>query len=237
MTLTTLYRTVARRARLGAVAVVALASACQSKAPDAGGDTALARDLAQAQLRSMQPSTERGEYPALHAGDTSRREDTSGTVVVATSPDPGPPVVVPAPKPQGAQAPASTHQPVGPRVDHRPGDTTSAGACGSPALAQQRACIAAHLAVSDARLNRVYGELISVLRERAHVSAGPDPRMVRGLRSAQRAWIVARDRECQRRTRGVGGKLWAPPRAACLAEVSSRRADELAGMLREAKRR
>lgn len=113
-------------------------------------------------------------------------------------------------------------------------DTSSSGPCGSPSLASQRACISASLAVSDVRLNSVYGALIRQLRHNAGPGAGREPRMVSGLRSAQRAWIVTRDQDCLRRTRGVGGPLWAPARARCLAEESDKRADELDAMLREA---
>lgn len=113
-------------------------------------------------------------------------------------------------------------------------DTSASGPCGSPSLASQRACIDAHLAVSDVRLNSVYGALINALRHNAGPGAGREPRMVRGLRSAQRAWIVTRDRDCLRRTRGVGGPLWAPARARCLGEESDNRADELDAMLRSA---
>ncbi|MGI8403896.1 MAG: hypothetical protein ACR2OE_03865 [Thermomicrobiales bacterium] len=49
--------------------------------------------------------------------------------------------------------------------------------------------------------------------------------------------MVARDQECLRRTRGVGGALWAPARAKCLGEASDRRAAELEGMLRSARGR
>lgn len=118
---------------------------------------------------------------------------------------------------------------IGPDVGH---DTSPDGPCGSPSPASQRACITAHLAVSDVRLNSVYGALINALRRDAGPDAGREPSAVRSLRSAQRAWIETRDRDCLRRTRGVGGPLWAPARAECLAQESEKRADELDSMLR-----
>lgn len=224
-----------------------LAPACRSKAPDAGGDTALARDLAEVQLRSMQ---QRGPSDsARQVGDVPLGPDSARTVIVATSPTTPQPVVAPGTAGTRGTVPArplpgvstSTPQPAQsqsasaarPRVGSTLASASTAARCGSPRMADQHACIAASLAVSDVRLNRVYNALIVALREQAHVLASArEPRMVRGLRSAQRAWIVTRDRECKRRTRGVGGRLWAPARARCLAEISNQRADELEGMLR-----
>jgi uncharacterized protein YecT (DUF1311 family) len=86
-----------------------------------------------------------------------------------------------------------------------------------------------YLAQSDVELDRNYQALIARLRRQAGTPAGaPEPPSVRSLRSAQRAWLVYRDTECRRRSRGQEGPLWAPTRARCLGEFSGRRAEELA---------
>lgn len=228
--------------------------ACSRKPSDALADTALARDLAQVQQRGMQPPQTLADSQAASIGMPPLSD--SNTVIVATSPTAAAPrpasaalssVTTGSTRATTATAPVAAATPT-PRVPSRgsgaterrasrSGDTSAAGPCGSPSAASQRACIAAHLAVSDVRLDNVYASLIAVLREKAGASAGREPRMVRGLRSAQRAWIVVRDQVCQRRTRGVGGPLWAPARARCLADESNKRADELAGMLRSARGR
>ncbi len=84
-----------------------------------------------------------------------------------------------------------------------------------------------HLAKSDVTLNRTYQEMIRELRSR---DPG-DPTSVMRLRQSQRAWLVFRDRECRQRNRGSEGELWAPVRANCLGEFSSRRAKELEAAL------
>ena len=104
--------------------------------------------------------------------------------------------------------------------------------CNSPALADQRACISAHLARNDAGLNQVYNDVIAAMRRRANTAPGdPDPPEVQRLRATQRAWIARRDSECRRRGRGREGPLWAPQRAQCLEEVSQARARDLSNTL------
>lgn len=235
-----------RRSRLAVAVVLALVtgSGCRSKAPDVNGDTALARDLAEVQLRGMQGTPRTlADSQAVSVGMRPLSDSTAdlNTEVVATSPTASPATRVPTGATRMATAshtPARSARAAGatpPRIAANAGrDTSAAGPCGSPSLASQRACIDANLAVSDVRLNSVYGALIRELRHNAGPGAGREPRMVRGLRSAQRAWIVTRDQDCVRRTRGLGGPLWAPVRARCLAEESDKRAGELDAMLRAA---
>ncbi|MGI8548128.1 MAG: lysozyme inhibitor LprI family protein [Gemmatimonadaceae bacterium] len=229
-------------------------AACSRKPHEAVADSAIARDLAEVQQRGMQSPQTLADSQAASVGMPSLSD--SNTVIVAISPTAtGRPLqagthtavttarapALPATMPVTAATPAVRIPSRGSVAAGPPrsgaGDTSTAGPCGSPSAASQRACITAHLAVSDVRLNSVYGSLIAALRQNAGASAGREPRMVRGLRSAQRAWIVVRDRECQRRTRGVGGQLWAPARARCLADESNKRADELQRMLRSTPRR
>jgi uncharacterized protein YecT (DUF1311 family) len=85
------------------------------------------------------------------------------------------------------------------------------------------------IAAADARLNRTYRALIAEMRRQENVAPGAnDPPSVQKLRIAQRSWLVYRDNECRKRGRGKEGALWARPRARCLGEFSTRRANELA---------
>ncbi len=109
--------------------------------------------------------------------------------------------------------------------------------CSSPALADQRACIAAHLARNDAGLNQVYNDVIAAMRRRASTAPGdPDPPEVQRLRAVQRAWIARRDAECRQRGRGREGPLWAPQRAQCLEDLSLARGRELSNTLARLRR-
>lgn len=102
-------------------------------------------------------------------------------------------------------------------------------ACSSPTPENQSECIRVSIATSDARLNRIYRALITEMRRQEKVPpSAKDPPSVQRLRVAQRQWVVYRDNQCRKRGRGKEGALWARPRARCLAEFASRRANELA---------
>ncbi len=106
--------------------------------------------------------------------------------------------------------------------------------CASPATADQRRCLMMHLARSDVALDHTYQTLIAEMKRREGTPPGArEPESVHQLRVAQRAWLVYRDTECRQRNRGKEGPLWAPVRAACLAEFSGAREEELAKLLRE----
>jgi uncharacterized protein YecT (DUF1311 family) len=106
--------------------------------------------------------------------------------------------------------------------------------CASPATSDQRRCLMMHLARSDVGLDRTYQALIAALkREEGTPLGAKEPESVHQLRVAQRAWLVYRDTECRQRNRGKEGPLWAPVRAACLAEFSGAREEELGRLLRE----
>lgn len=106
--------------------------------------------------------------------------------------------------------------------------------CASPSTPDQRRCLMMHLARSDVALDRTYQALIAELKRKEGTPAGArEPESVHQLRVAQRAWLVYRDTECRQRNRGKEGALWAPVRAACLAEFSGAREQELAKLLRE----
>lgn len=106
--------------------------------------------------------------------------------------------------------------------------------CASPATPDQRRCLMMHLARSDVSLDRTYQALIGELkRQEGRAPGAREPESVHQLRVAQRAWLVYRDTECRQRNRGKEGPLWAPVRAACLAEFSGAREEELAKLLKE----
>jgi uncharacterized protein YecT (DUF1311 family) len=108
--------------------------------------------------------------------------------------------------------------------------------CESPAADDQRRCLMEHLATSDVLLDRYYQALILRLKSEAGTtSSATEPPAVQRLRTTQRAWLVYRDDQCRARTRDREGPLWAPVRAQCLAEYSTRRAEELADALAKRK--
>jgi uncharacterized protein YecT (DUF1311 family) len=116
-------------------------------------------------------------------------------------------------------------------------DARSTDPCASAALADQRACLATHIARSDADLNQTYGDVIVALRRRASSAPGdPDPPEVQRLRSVQRSWVARRDAECRRRGRGREGRLWATSRAQCLEEFTTERNRALSDMLARLRR-
>jgi uncharacterized protein YecT (DUF1311 family) len=86
--------------------------------------------------------------------------------------------------------------------------------------------------MNDAGLQRVYDSLIVELRHIARAPRrSPDPPEVTRLRVEQRAWVVARDRECMRASARPSTRLWARDRATCFADKSADRTDELRARL------
>jgi len=93
--------------------------------------------------------------------------------------------------------------------------------CDSPAPVDQRSCLNRSIVQNDADLNRIYQDLLAQSRK----SGGPE--LEERLRQSQRDWVNTRDVECNQRTGGQGGALWARPRARCLADYSVKRTAEL----------
>ena len=178
---------------------------------------------------ATRPTTTRGAQPAAPnrpppSGTTTNPSTRAGTSTAR------PPATRPTP---GAERPAAAVAATPPSV----ADSRSTGPCGSAALADQRACLAAHIERSDANLNQTYGDVIVALRQRASSAPGdPDPPEVQRLRSVQRSWVARRDAECRRRGRGREGRLWATPRARCLEEYTAERNRELSAMLARLRR-
>jgi uncharacterized protein YecT (DUF1311 family) len=146
---------------------------------------------------------------------SSDKDASSKNAVAKDTAKPGAPVDTSA---RVAQAPP-------PKIEPSP-------SCSSPAPADQRDCLNSYLAISDSGLNRIYKELIAELKRRAGASGGDaEPAQVRTVRAGEREWVAFRDKECLQKSRGTEGKLWALPRAQCLAEYSRVREQQLAEML------
>lgn len=203
----------------------AVASACaRSNSPDAGGDTALARDLALVSLRdSSRGGTAVGMPPAPVSQPGSVPSDSSLVATVGSRPAGTP---KPAVTDTGRTVPVARTK----TVRSRRGLTGTA-ACESPRLADQNSCLRAEIAPDDARLNHVYNAYLARLRA-APASRGGGAPAIAKLRISERAWLVYRDQECRRRNWGKEGTLWAPKRAACMKELAATRADELERLLR-----
>lgn len=203
------------------------AGCSRSRAADAGGDTALARDLAIVQME-----TDRARDSAVQA--LAHAASTPGATDAADSTTPPPPAdsallasqvasaaALPAPVDSPARAPVSAPAHVAPRATDP---------CDLPDRASQSTCLRRRLADYDAPLNRVYGSYIARLRS-APASRGGGAPAIEKLRQSQRAWLAYRDQMCQRRLAKTEPRLWAPGRAACLGEYATARARLLTDML------
>lgn len=218
--------------------VAALASCRRSNAADAGGDSALARDLA---IVQMQTAAARDSLARARAGGDSSvapaeslpptvtpppaPTDTSAMVTVA---EPESTAAAASPASPTTTAPATTTAavPAATPAAHR----APADPCTSPSASSQRTCLRVRLAAYDARLNRVYGRYIARLRA-APANRGGGAPAIRKLRESERAWVKYRDAMCARKLAGKEGKLWAPARAECLGQYATERARLLEGML------
>ena len=113
-----------------------------------------------------------------------------------------------------------------------PSASGSPSQCAVPSMADQRACLLALIAVSDAPLQRVYDSLITETRRRADASPGAtDPPAVTRLRTEQRQWVADRERDCTRDPAPGFVPLWAEPISGCFARMAATRQDELRSAL------
>lgn len=219
-------RFVRRVDALGVVALAVGALACSgSRAPDAGGDTALARDLAIVQMETNRARDSAADALA-HAASTPPSAIDSSADSSAGSATLPPPVPVDTPT-VAARTQVAADTPI--HAVHRPSDP-----CDSPEHDSQLACLRRKLAEYDAPLNRVYQRYIDRLRA-APANRGGGAPAINKLRESQRAWLTYRDQMCARRLKGKEPKLWAPGRAACLGEYATARAKLLNDMLNGAR--
>lgn len=199
-----------------ALAVSTVAACSRSRAADAGGDTALARDLAIVQME-----TNRARDSAARARDQS----ASMPAAPADSADSTTPPALPSDSTSSVSQVASAA--IDTPVHAAP---KRADPCDSPDRASQATCLRRRLAEYDAPLNRVYARYIARLRS-APASRGGGAPAIAKLRESQRAWLTYRDQMCQRKLAGKEPKLWAPGRAACLGEYATARTKLLNDML------
>jgi uncharacterized protein YecT (DUF1311 family) len=236
-----------RQARaVATIAIAMLALACDSGSPsrtadEFAADSALAADLALANRDTLlvdsigayrEPAAaEKDTVPAPAARDSVVTRNVApipaAQPTVASQPKPAPAATSPAPANAPAAAPTATKTASTPPAATK--KLSGSRACNSPTQENQSECIRVLIAAADARLNRTYRALIAEMRRQENVAPGAnDPPSVQKLRIAQRSWLVYRDNECRKRGRGKEGALWARPRARCLGEFSTRRANELA---------
>ncbi|MDQ2890323.1 MAG: DUF1311 domain-containing protein [Gemmatimonadota bacterium] len=197
---------------------------CSRRAPDAGGDTSLARDLAEVQMdaTARQPASDSGKEAA------SRQ-----SAVEATTAPP-----LPAPLPKQVSPSAAIQHPAAPPA--RPVASAlrrSADPCTSPERASQAGCLAASVRRSNARVASVYVAIVHAVRAEQHAApAAPDPPYVSQLHRAQSEWFPWRDSECKRRTGNDTGKLWGALRAKCILQLTDTRVGELRSVLAQVRR-
>jgi serine/threonine-protein kinase len=168
------------------------------------------------------------DSPRVSGRDTVSARDTTTRTAA-------PPPSSAEPKRRTPTTTSTKRQPVEPSSTTRTIDGANPR-CASALMADQRACLLSHIALNDTTLQRVYDSLIAELRRGAGVRRGePDPAAVTRLRIEQRAWVVARDRECTRAPAPGSVRYWAQPLAECFARVSTAREKELNETLRRAR--
>jgi uncharacterized protein YecT (DUF1311 family) len=233
--------------RHAAVATIALFSftACRGHSPDSGGDVALARDLAEAQLAGSSASA-----GGRVASDSDSVANSSGEndPLAAQIADP---VTVRNPVVRAASARTASSRTVSSRTVssrtassrkipdrvRKPAKQTPADPCASSESEDQHACLSSSTHRSDARLDSIYRMIVKAVRKQQRVAAGAaDPPYATTLGRAEKTWTSWRDAECERVTRGKGGEQWAVPRANCLAKLTDERAVELSQILAKAQK-
>ena len=222
------------RARVIATSVVMIlfAAGCGGRSPDTGGDTALARDLAQVQMSgaggsagsggiAAQPSAADSSSPPVVTDSTSAGskalKDASAELPTVRGSHPPP-----TPSEARARRPAS----ISPRHASDP--------CMSPVTTSQAACLTDGIRRSNARLAVASGSIARAFRRRQHIrQTAPEPEYLQKLRQSEIQWLEWRDAECKRRAAGFTGQLWATPRAKCIGDATESRVAELDRILGE----
>jgi uncharacterized protein YecT (DUF1311 family) len=224
-----------------AVSVVVLVSfaACRGRSPDAGGDVALARDLAEAQLAGFSASA--GGRVASDSSDPADSAHAGGAhadsarALPARANDPPTPTEARSTVRDPVARTASSRTVSSRKGQDRMGKTVKQPAtdpCASSESRDQNSCLSLGVARSDARLDSIYQLIVKAVRKQQRVPAGAaDPPYATTLAHAERTWASWRDAECARVTRGKGGDQWAVPRAKCLATLTDERAAELTQIL------
>lgn len=232
--MTTTVNNLLRHAAVAAIALFSL-TACRGHSPDSGGDVALARDLAEAQLAGSSASA-----GGRVASDSDSVANSSGEndPLAARIADP---VTVRNPVVRAASARTASSRTVSSRKIpdrvRKPAKQTPADPCASSESEDQHACLSSSTHRSDARLDSIYRMIVKAVRKQQRVAAGAaDPPYATTLGRAEKTWTSWRDAECERVTRGKGGEQWAVPRANCLAKLTNERAVELSQILAKARK-
>ncbi len=233
------------RARLIVTSVVmsVFAAGCGGRSPDTGGDTSLARDLAQVQMGGSSGSG--GIAGSAGAGGIVGTPEDSGSVTLPAADtmvhalEQPAPATIPAGGPHARRLVHTTMTSASARARtaaRAPGDRVS-DPCTSPVTANQTACLAEGVRRSNGRLDAVSVSISRAFRKRQRVkSRAPDPEYLVQLRRSEIQWLQWRDTECRRRAAGITGQLWAIPRAKCIAEETESRVAELEGILGEVRK-
>lgn len=99
-------------------------------------------------------------------------------------------------------------------------------------------CTASETRFWDGQLNANYRALMSVYRAGDEVEGEDSPyKLAQLLQDAQRAWIAYRDASCKgfERNRFRGGSLGRLTAAACIEDMTAKRAQELEDLLEQAR--
>ncbi len=217
---------------------------CRGRSPDAGGDTSLARDLAEVQMGASNAArpvsamdTGVAQFDSLASTPPTLPQPEAassvGSALAASRMRATASAAHAAPSRVGSRTPASSlaSSPASSRA-------RETGPCASPATAMQTACLTAGIRRSNSRVASLYVSIVRAVRREQRVpEGGRDPAYVSQLRRAEDEWLAWRDSECKRRSSGYSGTLWAVPRTKCIAEVTETRATELDRVLRQAHRR
>ena len=228
------YPGVNSRHRHAAVVIIALLSftACHGHSPDSGGDVALARDLAEAQLAGSSASA--GGRVASDSADAAPSSDAGNPPAVTP---PGAASLATRAAVRNAVASAASSRKAVDRTRNRAKQTRT-DPCASTESQDQSRCLALSAHRSNVRLDSIYRQIVKAVRKQQRVPAGAaDPPYAATLGQAEKTWTSWRDAECERVTRGKGGDQWAVPRARCLATLTDERAAELDRILGKARKR
>lgn len=204
-----------------------LVAACRGRSPDTGGDTSLARDLAEVQIAGS----------ASLGGRVTTESDTVAQPTNSTAVTLSHPAVVSGGATSGVTDSAHTAASSSRPRPAAPSRTRVLDPCSAPDSYDQSKCLELGLHNSNTRLNAIYESIVRAVRSEQRVPRRPDPAYVTKLDQTERKWLSWRDSECERRAASDRVTLWAVPRTKCIAEVTDARAAELNRILAQLRRR
>ena len=169
-------------------------------------------------------ATAAADSSGLASGDLALKPKPADTATVDSTTDKVGPAATPQPQRPTRAGPEPIHAP-----SSTVSDVTKTGGdddvCGSPAEADQRACLRSALELGDNEVTDRYRLVIAALRRQANASDdAPDPPVVERVRASQRKWLEDRDQACH--NAGIVPR-YARLRAACYNLRSAQRLQEL----------